>query len=353
MRAPAPHTRLPPAGCIFAEILMRKPFFRGSSSRDQLELILAKLGSPGPGAWRAGWGAGRTARPRAQGGRRWGHAAVADTRLPTERPQWESPSIEGVPAHKRAPRLSCNWGSSPACLACPRLTLPPHPHPTQRPSPPHTRRADELTLPSDRALLASLRRYPAVAPTPWRALAPHATDGALDLLSRMLVIDQHKRITVEGALNHPYLRELHGRTKLTPCPNGKFNWDYERDYPEEMPVALLQYYMFAELKIMRAEQEEAGLNALPVPIHPPEGEDGGGCTGGAHAGAAAKEAPRANDDGDDDASMQQAVRGRKGRRGGGGGGKCGWGSIYDCPAVTSAPPTTGHPPLPTPTPTSR
>lgn len=33
-------------GCIFAEILGRKPLFRGSSTREQLELIINKLGTP-------------------------------------------------------------------------------------------------------------------------------------------------------------------------------------------------------------------------------------------------------------------------------------------------------------------
>ena len=35
-------------GCIFAEILGRKPLFRGSSTSDQLRLIIEKLGSPLP-----------------------------------------------------------------------------------------------------------------------------------------------------------------------------------------------------------------------------------------------------------------------------------------------------------------
>jgi hypothetical protein len=35
-------------GCIFAEILARKPLFRGSSTSDQLRLVIEKLGSPTP-----------------------------------------------------------------------------------------------------------------------------------------------------------------------------------------------------------------------------------------------------------------------------------------------------------------
>jgi len=33
-------------GCIFAELFVHKPFFRGDNPRHQLETILAKLGCP-------------------------------------------------------------------------------------------------------------------------------------------------------------------------------------------------------------------------------------------------------------------------------------------------------------------
>ena len=39
-------------GCIFAEILGRKPVFKGVSTKDQLEVIVAKLGAPPPSAIR-------------------------------------------------------------------------------------------------------------------------------------------------------------------------------------------------------------------------------------------------------------------------------------------------------------
>lgn len=35
-------------GCIFAEILGRRPLFKGANTREQLDLIIAKLGTPGP-----------------------------------------------------------------------------------------------------------------------------------------------------------------------------------------------------------------------------------------------------------------------------------------------------------------
>ena len=38
--------RRPIAGCIFAEILGRKPLFKGGSTREQLEIIISKMGTP-------------------------------------------------------------------------------------------------------------------------------------------------------------------------------------------------------------------------------------------------------------------------------------------------------------------
>ncbi len=37
----------------------------------------------------------------------------------------------------------------------------------------------------------------------------NASDEALDLLKKLLMFDPDKRITVEGALKHPYLKDLH------------------------------------------------------------------------------------------------------------------------------------------------
>ena len=43
----------------------------------------------------------------------------------------------------------------------------------------------------------------------FRAMYPDASSKSIDLMERMLQFDPRKRITVEEALQHPYLSQLH------------------------------------------------------------------------------------------------------------------------------------------------
>lgn len=56
---------------------------------------------------------------------------------------------------------------------------------------------------------------------------------------------------MQEALNHPYLHELHSRAREPLCDT-PFDWAFERDYPDEMPQALLQRHMFNEMLSFRA-----------------------------------------------------------------------------------------------------
>merc|ERR1711879_645052 len=46
---------------------------------------------------------------------------------------------------------------------------------------------------------------------------PHATEDALDLLRQLLQFNPHKRITTEGALNHPYVTAFHNEEEELTC----------------------------------------------------------------------------------------------------------------------------------------
>ena len=64
---------------------------------------------------------------------------------------------------------------------------------------------------------------------------------AVDLLSRMLEFNPHKRITVNDALHHPYLSELHDSDEETECTDQvDFRFEHEEHSFAEMKQLLLQ-----------------------------------------------------------------------------------------------------------------
>lgn len=64
-----------------------------------------------------------------------------------------------------------------------------------------------------RAAAAAARKRPGAPPSPaaaLRALLPPGTDpDCVDLLGRMLAFDPGERISVQGALEHPFLADYH------------------------------------------------------------------------------------------------------------------------------------------------
>ncbi len=65
---------------------------------------------------------------------------------------------------------------------------------------------------------------------------------ALDLLTKMLVFNPKKRLSVEECLAHKYLAELHQDGDEPVCKT-PFDYSFEDGYKEEMPKSLLQKYM--------------------------------------------------------------------------------------------------------------
>ena len=81
---------------------------------------------------------------------------------------------------------------------------------------------------------------------------PDASPASIDLLRRMLVFDPRKRISVEEALAHPWLADLHARAPEPTC-EVVFDFSFEHEYVDEMPMDVLQAIMFQELKEASAD----------------------------------------------------------------------------------------------------
>ncbi|PKI38288.1 hypothetical protein CRG98_041335 [Punica granatum] len=72
-----------------------------------------------------------------------------------------------------------------------------------------------------------VRQLPQYPRQQFSARFPGVSPGALDLLEKMLVFDPNKRITVDGALCHPYLAPLHDINEEPVCPT-QFSFDFEQ-----------------------------------------------------------------------------------------------------------------------------
>jgi mitogen-activated protein kinase 7 len=71
-----------------------------------------------------------------------------------------------------------------------------------------------------------VRNLPYMQKKVFPSLFPNANPDALDLLDRMLAFDPSSRISVERALEHPYLQIWHDASDEPDCPT-TFNFDFE------------------------------------------------------------------------------------------------------------------------------
>ncbi|CCH60118.1 hypothetical protein TBLA_0C03140 [Henningerozyma blattae CBS 6284] len=75
-------------------------------------------------------------------------------------------------------------------------------------------------------ILGYLQKLGRISPTPLSELFPNASTEYLDLLSKIFIFDKNRRITVDEALNHPYLSVWHDPEDEYSC-NDKFNFEFE------------------------------------------------------------------------------------------------------------------------------
>nr|ANN45086.1 mitogen-activated protein kinase 3 [Brassica napus] len=85
-----------------------------------------------------------------------------------------------------------------------------------------------------------IRQLPNFPRQPLAKLFSHVNSLAIDLVDRMLTFDPNKRITVEEALNHPYLAKLHDPNDEPICLK-PFSFDFEQQPLDEEQIKEMIY----------------------------------------------------------------------------------------------------------------
>eukprot|EP00826_Nyctotherus_ovalis_P021632 TRINITY_DN1701_c0_g1_i5.p1 TRINITY_DN1701_c0_g1~~TRINITY_DN1701_c0_g1_i5.p1 ORF type:complete len:216 (-),score=70.05 TRINITY_DN1701_c0_g1_i5:172-819(-) len=98
-----------------------------------------------------------------------------------------------------------------------------------------------------------LRSLEKKQPKPLESLFKNASPDAIDLLSKLLKFDQNKRITVEDALAHPYLKDLHyPADEPTGVPVTMFDFDFEKF---SLTTRELKELIYEEVELYHSEKK--------------------------------------------------------------------------------------------------
>jgi serine/threonine protein kinase len=115
---------------------------------------------------------------------------------------------------------------------------------------------------------AYIRSLPYKKRVNYRAMYPNAPELALDLLEKMLTFAPEKRITVDEALAHPYLKLLHDPLD-EPVAHAPFDVDFENIPVRLLFVAIL--YMHAchyENSAFSSILYQCSIFLILSPVHP-------------------------------------------------------------------------------------
>ncbi|CAN3363935.1 mitogen-activated protein kinase Slt2p/MPK1 [Diutina catenulata] len=117
-----------------------------------------------------------------------------------------------------------------------------------------------------------VRSLPYMAKVPFAELYPDANPEAIDLLEKMLTLDPFERITVDDALNHPYLRIWHDPNDEPVC-QVKFDFtSFEQvDHMDEMKRIIIDevknFREFARKPIEEQQREQLKLQMSQEQAH--------------------------------------------------------------------------------------
>jgi mitogen-activated protein kinase 7 len=123
-----------------------------------------------------------------------------------------------------------------------------------------------------------VRNLPFMPKVPFSRLFPNANPDALDLLDRMLAFDPSSRISVEEALEHPYLHIWHDASDEPSCPTTfDFHFEVVDDVPEMRKMILDEVVRFRatvrQQSQAHAAQQQQMTQQTNVPI--PDNQQGG------------------------------------------------------------------------------
>lgn len=112
-----------------------------------------------------------------------------------------------------------------------------------------------------------VRNLPFMPKRSFPSLFPNANPDALDLLNDMLAFDPSSRISVETALEHPYLNIWHDASDEPGCPT-TFNFDFEvvEDVGDLRKLILEEVARFRQQVRIQPGQQAHGAPQPQVPI---------------------------------------------------------------------------------------
>ncbi|DAZ97023.1 TPA: hypothetical protein N0F65_012892 [Lagenidium giganteum] len=116
-----------------------------------------------------------------------------------------------------------------------------------------TPREEELHFVTSEKARRFMKNQPMKPGIPFAKLFPSAKPAAIDLLEKMLVFDPSKRISVEQALEHPYLESLHN-AEDEPVADRPFSFDFEK---EDLTKTRLQELILEEILKFHPEAQHA------------------------------------------------------------------------------------------------
>lgn len=120
---------------------------------------------------------------------------------------------------------------------------------------------DELDFITSEKAKRYIRSLPKNERLDFHKLWPHANNTAVDLIDKMLVFDPTKRITVEEALEHPYLASLHDLSDEPKCQEA-INYDFDS---EALTPDVVREVIIRDIMSFHPEDAEEVQQAAAVP----------------------------------------------------------------------------------------